>query len=109
LVLARDQSVPEKTGTATVRINVVRSAGPPVFINNAPYSAGINVGALPGTRVYTQSRAVDSDLQVNKLIFITLICTCSYQFSILFNYLMAVAFGSLLLVEHNFLDGTTKK
>jgi hypothetical protein len=63
-VFARDQSQPEKTGTATVRINVLRSSAPPTWINNAPYSTVVNLNAVAGTTIYTQSRARDGDLQV---------------------------------------------
>ncbi|WAQ95445.1 FAT4-like protein [Mya arenaria] len=62
LVIGRDQSSPERTGTATVRVNVVRSQSPPVFINNAPYTTSINYDTAPGTTIYRQSRARDQDL-----------------------------------------------
>ncbi|WAQ96421.1 FAT4-like protein [Mya arenaria] len=65
LVVARDQSSPEKTGTATVRVNILRSQQPPVFTNSPPYSTTINRGEGVGTVVYSRSRAVDSDLQVS--------------------------------------------
>ena len=64
LVTARDQSQPERTGTATVRINVLRSTTPPSWINNAPYVTSVNLNTVAGTIVYTQSRARDVDLQV---------------------------------------------
>ncbi|WAQ96546.1 FAT4-like protein, partial [Mya arenaria] len=62
LVIGRDQSSTERTGTATVRVNVVRSQSLPVFINNAPYNASINYDTAPGTTIYRQSRARDQDL-----------------------------------------------
>ena len=62
---ARDQSNPEKTGTAAVRVNVLRSNNPPVWVNNAPYNTAITNDVAAGTTIFTQSRAVDSDLTVN--------------------------------------------
>ena len=64
-VLARDQSSPEKTGTATVRVNVLRSNTPPVWINNAPYVTAINADTAVGTTIYSQSRAIDNDQLVS--------------------------------------------
>ena len=64
-MFARDQSNPEKTGTATVRINVLRSNSPPVFVNGAPYNTAIDRTQGVGTTIYTQSRAVDQDIAVS--------------------------------------------
>lgn len=69
-VLVYDQSIPENTGTATVRINVLRSSQPPTFINT-PYFSSINVNFVRGTTIFTAS-AIDSDLQVKWLY----ICYC---------------------------------
>jgi len=63
-VIARDQSTPEKTGTATVRVNVRRSTQPPRWINQAPYFTAIDVNTAPGTVIFTQSEATDDDLSV---------------------------------------------
>ena len=69
---ARDQSNPEKTGTAAVRVNVLRSNTPPVWVNNAPYNTAITNDVAAGTTIFTQSRAVDSDLTV-RATYLTLI------------------------------------
>ena len=66
-MLARDQSNPEKTGTASVRVNVLRSNTPPVWINNAPYNTAINADAAIGTTIFSQSRAIDSDQLVSQM------------------------------------------
>jgi len=56
--------MPEKTGTATVIVNIRRSQSPPVFVNNAPYSTVINRGVRPGDIVFSQTSATDADLRV---------------------------------------------
>ena len=76
-VIARDQSSPEKTGTATVRVNVLRSNNPPVWINNAPYVTAINADTAVGTTVYSQSRAIDND-QLVSIVYIRALDKSSY-------------------------------
>lgn len=62
-VLARDQSSPERTATATVIVNIRRSNFPPVFVNT-PYFTGVNVGSAIGSTIYTVT-ATDGDLLVS--------------------------------------------
>lgn len=62
-MLARDQSSPERTATATVIVNIRRSNFPPVFVNT-PYFTGVNVGSAIGSTIYTVT-ATDGDLLVS--------------------------------------------
>lgn len=60
---ARDNHVNPRTDTGTVRINVVRNQGPPVFTSNANYFATIDENLQVTSSVLTVS-ATDSDSQV---------------------------------------------
>ncbi|XP_036359005.1 uncharacterized protein LOC115211772 [Octopus sinensis] len=94
-VTASDQRIPEKTATATVRIDIIKSAFSPEFLNT-PYSAVIDENTSQGSTIFTGVTARDKDQRQNLKFEIQGYGVATYIFSVNTN-------GHIILKNSNLL------